>query len=266
MPRKVTKTLVRDIKPDRVYNSVQLQRLINRVMRHGKKQLAERLVYNALESAAVKLKVENPLDVFDQAMKNVQPHVETRSRRVGGANYQIPFEVKGQRQSHLTLMWFVASARGRKGMSMEDRLALEFMDAYNNTGTAVKKREDVHKMAEANRAFAHFARYQQIMTRRQPLMYELTYLDEAGQAINNRNKGLVPLSGDEPRELQFMERAHQSGPDVAGYAVHLLSHKEARARLRAERWKNFYHGIVERVSQSEDVLEVSRMMQTMSAK
>lgn len=159
MPRKVTKTLVRDIKPDRVYNSVQLQRLINRVMRHGKKQLAERIVYNALENAAVKLKVENPLDVFDQAMKNVQPHVETRSRRVGGANYQIPFEVKGQRQSHLTLMWFVASARGRKGMSMEERLALEFVDAYNNTGTAVKKREDVHKMAEANRAFAHFARY-----------------------------------------------------------------------------------------------------------
>lgn len=159
MPRKVTKALVRDIKPDRQYNSVQVQRLINRVMRHGKKQLAERLVYDALQQAAEKLKVDNPLEVFDQAMKNVQPHLETRSRRVGGANYQIPFEVKGQRQSHLTLMWFVAAARGRKGMSMVDRLALEFMDAYNNTGTAVKKREDAHKMAEANRAFAHFARY-----------------------------------------------------------------------------------------------------------
>jgi small subunit ribosomal protein S7 len=92
-------------------------------------------------------------------MKNVQPHMETRSRRVGGANYQIPFEVKGQRQSHLTLMWFVAAARSRKGMSMEDRLALEFIDAYNNTGNAVKKREDTHKMADANRAFAHFARF-----------------------------------------------------------------------------------------------------------
>lgn len=159
MPRKVTKALVRDIKPDRRYDSVQVQRLINRVMRHGKKQLAERLVYDALQQAADKLKVENPLEVFDQAMKNVQPHLETRSRRVGGANYQIPFEVKGQRQSHLTLMWFVAAARSRKGMSMVDRLALEFMDAYNNTGTAVKKREDSHKMAEANRAFAHFARY-----------------------------------------------------------------------------------------------------------
>ncbi len=159
MPRKKTASLVRDIQPDRTYNSVQVQRLINRVMRHGKKQMAERLVYNALEKSASKLKVENPVDVFDQAMKNVQPHVETRSRRVGGANYQIPFEVKGQRQSHLTLMWFVAAARSRKGMSMEDRLALEFMDAYNNTGTAVKKREDTHKMADANRAFAHFARY-----------------------------------------------------------------------------------------------------------
>jgi small subunit ribosomal protein S7 len=91
-------------------------------------------------------------------MKNIQPHVETRSRRVGGANYQIPFEVKGQRQNHLTMMWFVAAARGRKGMSMADRIALELVDAYNGVGTAVKKREDTHKMAEANRAFAHFAR------------------------------------------------------------------------------------------------------------
>lgn len=159
MPRKVTKSLVREIQPDRLYNSVMVQRLINRVMLNGKKQLAERLVYNGMQKAADKLKVQNPLEVFEQAMKNAQPHMETRSRRVGGANYQIPFEVKGQRQTHLTLMWFVAAARARKGMSMEDRLAQEFMDAYNNTGTAVKKKEDTHKMAEANRAFAHFARY-----------------------------------------------------------------------------------------------------------
>jgi len=158
MPRKVTKALVRDIQPDRLYNSVQVQRLINRVMRDGKKQLAERLVYNGMQKAADKLKVKNPLEVFEQAMRNVQPHVETRSRRVGGANYQIPFEVKGQRQQHLTTMWFVTAARARKGMSMEDRLALEFVDAYNQQGSAVKKREDAHKMAEANRAFAHFAR------------------------------------------------------------------------------------------------------------
>ena len=159
MPRKKTKSLVRDIQPDRLYNSVPVQRLINRVMLDGKKQLAERLVYGGMQKAADKLKVKNPLEVFEQAMKNIQPHMETRSRRVGGANYQIPFEVKGQRQNHLTTMWFVAAARARKGMSMEDRIAQELMDAYNNTGTSVKKREDVHKMADANRAFAHFARF-----------------------------------------------------------------------------------------------------------
>lgn len=158
MPRKTTKALVRDIAPDRRYNSVQVQRVINRVMRHGKKQLAERLVYEGMEKAAAKLKVENPIEVFETAIKNVQPHLETRSRRVGGANYQIPFEVRGQRQQHLTTMWFVNAARARKGMSMADRLAHELVDAYNGQGSAVKKRDDVHKMAEANRAFAHFAR------------------------------------------------------------------------------------------------------------
>lgn len=158
MPRKVTKSLVRHIPEDRIYHSVMVQRLINRVMLNGKKQLAERLVYGGMLKAAEQLKVDNPLDVFDQAMKNVRPAMETRSRRVGGANYQIPFEVKGQRQNHLTMMWFVAACRARKGMSMEDRIKLELIDAYNNTGTAVKKREDTHKMAEANRAFAHFAR------------------------------------------------------------------------------------------------------------
>jgi small subunit ribosomal protein S7 len=159
MPRKVKKSLVRDIQPDRVYNSVAVQKLINRVMQDGKKQIAERLVYGGMQKAADKLKVQNPLDVFEQALGNVRPHVETRSRRVGGANYQIPFEVKGQRQQHLTIMWFVEAARARKGMSMEDRLALELVDAYNQTGSAVKKKEDTHKMADANRAFAHFARY-----------------------------------------------------------------------------------------------------------
>ena len=158
MPRKKTKALVRDIQPDRQYNSVQVQRLINRVMLNGKKQIAEKLVYNGMQKAADRLKVENPLDVFEQAFKNIQPLVETRSRRVGGANYHIPFEVKGQRQNHLTTMWFVQAARARKGMSMADRIALELQDAYNNQGAAVKKREDTHKMAEANRAFAHFAR------------------------------------------------------------------------------------------------------------
>jgi small subunit ribosomal protein S7 len=158
MPRKVTKALVRDIPADRVYGDVQVQRLINRVMRDGKKQIAERLVYDGMQIAAERLKVENPHEVFETAMANIRPHMETRSRRVGGANYQIPFEVKGQRQNHLTMMWFVAAARSRKGMSMANRIAIELQEAYNNQGAAVKKREDTHRMAEANRAFAHFAR------------------------------------------------------------------------------------------------------------
>jgi small subunit ribosomal protein S7 len=158
MPRKVTKSLVREVQPDRLYNNEMVTKLINRVMLNGKKQLAERLVYTGMQKAATKLKVDNPLEVFEAAMKNITPSVETRSSRVGGANYQIPFEVKGQRQKHLTMMWFVAAARARKGMSMADRIAAELMDAYNGQGAAVKKREDTHKMAEANRAFAHFAR------------------------------------------------------------------------------------------------------------
>lgn len=159
MPRKKTKSLVREVNPDRMYKSTQVQKVINRVMLDGKKQLAEKLVYDGMQKAADRLKVQNPIEVFEQAMKNIQPHLETRSRRVGGANYQIPFEVKGQRQQHLTTMWFVTAARSRKGMSMVDRIALELQDAYNNQGGAVKKKEDTHKMAESNRAFAHFARY-----------------------------------------------------------------------------------------------------------
>jgi small subunit ribosomal protein S7 len=135
-----------------------VQRLINRVMRDGKKQVAERVVYDGMEKAAKKLKNDNVIEVFDKAIKNVTPYMETRSRRVGGANYQIPFEVKGQRQKHLTVMWFVEAARAKKGMSMSDRIAAELVDAYNQTGTAFKKKEDTHKMAESNRAFAHFAR------------------------------------------------------------------------------------------------------------
>ncbi|HPD98776.1 MAG TPA: 30S ribosomal protein S7 [Candidatus Saccharibacteria bacterium] len=158
MPRKKTKSLVRDIAPDRKYNSERVQRLINRIMLDGKKQVAERIVYDAMDIAAKRLKQDNQLEVLNKALDNVRPSVETRSRRVGGANYQIPFEVHGQRQSHLTLMWFVAAARGRKGMPMAQRVAAEIVDAYNNTGTAVKKKEDTHKMAESNRAFAHFAR------------------------------------------------------------------------------------------------------------
>jgi small subunit ribosomal protein S7 len=158
MPRKKTASLVRDVQPDRLYNSEQVQKVINRFMLDGKKQIAERLVYGGMQKAADRLKVDNPYEVFEQAMKNIMPHMETRSRRVGGANYQIPFEVKGQRQTHLTIMWFVAACRAKKGMSTVDRIAAELQDAYNGQGTSVKKREDTHKMADANRAFAHFAR------------------------------------------------------------------------------------------------------------
>jgi small subunit ribosomal protein S7 len=127
-------------------------------MQDGKKQLAERIVYDGMEEAARMVKNDNVIEVFDKAIKNVTPFMETRSRRVGGANYQIPFEVKGQRQKHLTIMWFVAACRAKKGMPMSKRIANELSDAYNQTGTAFKKKEDTHKMAESNRAFAHFAR------------------------------------------------------------------------------------------------------------
>lgn len=162
MPRKKTKSLQRDIAPDRKYNSVLVQKFINKVMIDGKKQLSEKLVYSAIEKAAKTLKQENELEVFEKAIKNVAPHLEVKSRRVGGANYQIPFEVKGNRQTHLAFMWFVEAARSRRkgmGKSFDEVLAAEIVDAFNNTGNAVKKKEDTHKMAEANRAFAHFARY-----------------------------------------------------------------------------------------------------------
>ena len=127
-------------------------------MQRGKKQLAARLVYKAMEDAAGQLKEKDALEVLLKALDNVKPVMETRSRRVGGANYQIPFEVKGQRQTHLTLMWFVRAVRARSGMPSDKRLALEIVDAFNGTGAAVKHKEDVQKTADANRALAHFAR------------------------------------------------------------------------------------------------------------
>ena len=158
MPRKVTKKLQRELNPDRRYNSVLILRLINKSMLDGKKLVAERAVYTALETAAKKLDHENPLEVFEKALKNISPNFEVKSRRVGGANYQIPFPVAGHRQLHYSFTWLVQSARARKGIPYSQRLALEIVDAYNETGAAFKKKEDTHKMAEANRAFAHFAR------------------------------------------------------------------------------------------------------------
>lgn len=158
MPRKVTKSLQRKLSPDRKYDSVLVQRLVNKSMVDGKKQLAERQVYSALEQAAKKLKAENPLEVFEAAFRNITPSVEVKSRRVGGANYQIPFPIQGHRAQHFAFMWLVQAARARSGMPYNQRLAAEIADAYNQTGAAFKKKEDTHKMAEANRAFAHFAR------------------------------------------------------------------------------------------------------------
>ena len=158
MPRKVKKSLQRKINPDRKYNSVVVQRLINKSMLDGKKIASERMVYAALESAAKKLKSENPLEVFETALKNISPNYEVKSRRVGGANYQIPFPIQGHRQQHYAFMWLVQCARARSGMPYEQRLAAEIVDAYNQMGGAFKKKEDTHRMAEANRAFAHFAR------------------------------------------------------------------------------------------------------------
>lgn len=158
MPRKVTKKLQRELNPDRKYNSVLVQRLINKSMLDGKKLVAERAVYTALEQAAKKLDSQEPLEVFERALKNVSPNFEVKSRRVGGANYQIPFPVSGHRQLHYAFSWLVQAARSRSGMPYEQRLSMEIVDAYNETGSAYKKKEDTHRMAEANRAFAHFAR------------------------------------------------------------------------------------------------------------
>lgn len=158
MPRKVTKKLQRKLNPDRKYQSVLVQRLINKSMLDGKKYVAEKAVYSALELAAKKLKSEEPLEVFEKALRNILPSFEVKSRRVGGANYQIPFPIQGHRQHHYAYMWLVQSARARTGMPYNERLAAEIVDAYNEAGAAYKKKEDTHRMAEANRAFAHFAR------------------------------------------------------------------------------------------------------------
>ena len=158
MPRKVTRALQRRINPDRKYDSVLVQRLINKSMQNGKKHVAERAVYGALEDAAKKLKSEDPLEIFEKALNNISPNFEVKSRRVGGANYQIPFAIQGRRQEHFAFMWLVGSARERSGMPYEKALSAEIVDAVNGTGNAFKKKEDTHRMAEANRAFAHFAR------------------------------------------------------------------------------------------------------------
>ena len=146
----------RDIIPDPKFNDRVLSRFINIVMNDGKKSIAEKIVYKALEIASNKLKEKNSLDLFKTALNNVKPGVEVRSRRVGGATYQVPVEVRNERALALAIRWIVDSSRKRSEKSMTHRLAQELIDANENKGASVKKREDTHKMAEANRAFAHY--------------------------------------------------------------------------------------------------------------
>ena len=145
----------REVLPDPVYNSKLVSKLVNSIMLDGKKGVAQKVVYGAFD--IIKEKTGNePLDVFTQAMENIMPVLETKPRRVGGANYQVPMEVRPARPQTLGLRWLTAYSRARGERTMAERLAGELMDAANNTGAAVKKREDTHKMAEANKAFAHF--------------------------------------------------------------------------------------------------------------
>jgi len=145
----------RDVMPDPIYNSKLVARLINHIMRDGKKSVAQRILYEAFEIIRQRTGRE-PMEVLEQALKNVMPVLEVRARRVGGANYQVPVEVKPERRQTLGLRWLVNYARLRGEKTMQERLAAEIMDAANNTGAAVKKKEDTHKMAEANKAFAHY--------------------------------------------------------------------------------------------------------------
>ena len=154
MPRR-GKVAKRDVLPDPMYNSKLVTRLINSVMLDGKKGVAQKVVYGAFDIIKEKTGQE-PLEVFNAAIENIMPSLETKSRRVGGSTYQVPMEVRPERRETLGLRWLTTYSRARSERTMRERLANEIMDAVNNTGNAVKKREDTHKMAEANKAFAHF--------------------------------------------------------------------------------------------------------------
>lgn len=143
--------------PDAKFGSTTLTKFINYIMERGKKTIAEEIVYASLDEASKKLKKE-PIDIFNAVLGAIAPAVEVRSRRIGGANYQVPVEVKEPRRTSLAMRWVIEAAKKRKGMPMHQRLALEYQDILSGTGAAIKKKEDTHKMAEANRAFAHFAK------------------------------------------------------------------------------------------------------------
>ncbi|PIQ68670.1 MAG: 30S ribosomal protein S7 [Candidatus Taylorbacteria bacterium CG11_big_fil_rev_8_21_14_0_20_46_11] len=147
----------KELAPDPLYNSPKVTKLINYCMEDGKKEAARKIVFGAFDVIKKQEKTENPLEVFDNALKNITPLMEVRSRRVGGANYQVPVEVRPERRTSLAFRWVIDAARKKKGRPMHVKLAEELILASKNEGDAVKKRENVHKMAEANKAFAHFA-------------------------------------------------------------------------------------------------------------
>lgn len=150
--RRATKRVT---KPDVRYNSPLVAKLVNMVMQQGKKSVAERIVYGAFERVSEKLEKGDPVDLLLGALENIRPRLEVKSRRVGGATYQVPVEIPFERQEGLGFRWMVAAANGRKGVPLREALALEIIDAFNNTGSSVRKKDEVHKMAQANRAFAH---------------------------------------------------------------------------------------------------------------
>jgi small subunit ribosomal protein S7 len=154
MPRRY-RPEKREILPDVQYNSVQVQAFINRVMRRGKKSVATTVVYDAFNLIEDRTK-KNPIEVFEQAFKNVSPVMEVKPRRVGGATYQVPMEVSPDRRFALATRWILAAAKARSGRSFAEKLAGELMDAANNSGSAIRRRDETHKMAEANRAFSHY--------------------------------------------------------------------------------------------------------------
>lgn len=145
----------RDVRPDLVYNNVLIEKIINKLMYDGKKSLSQRIFYNSLQLIKEKTG-QDPLEVFEQALNNLMPKLEVRPRRVGGATYQVPVEVRRDRQVSLSIRWLVGYARGRNEKRMYEKLAGEILDAHSNRGGSIKKKEDTHKMAEANRAFAHY--------------------------------------------------------------------------------------------------------------
>ncbi len=151
------KSVKREILPDPIYNDLTLAKFVNTIMLDGKKSTAQNILYKALEQLKDKLPAEEPLAVFKKAIENTKPSVEVKSRRVGGATYQVPVDVRPSRRLALSMRWLVEYARKRSEKNMADRLSAELADAFSERGNAVKKREDVHKMAEANRAFSHFS-------------------------------------------------------------------------------------------------------------